>query len=560
MKELEINDTELMYTEIKDSSNKKNSSENINKNNKNNKNKLTPTFSYQINMSNDIYKNEFNEGINLDEYEQKNKSFDIYTNKPYYLNPELFEVFQSNSNSSKKVKSIITILSIWNTMMGSGIISFPYSVYNAGIIPSIFLFIIYGLIGFYTCYIVIKIGIKDNDFCDTVYKYFSIFGGNFGKFGKYLNVIFSLSTNIGFCFVYFIIINQNLFLCINELLKILGISSSDDLTPSFSHFSLIYCGIIILIILFPLLILKDISVLIKINSFGIYSLILLLIFIIYRGIYSFKITIFKFDYIKNKENSQIRYIKLLGENPSLLAGTISLGLLSHSLILPLIQNNKNQKNNTRDLFISFCLVIITYIIIGYFGYFGFSASDMPIIFKDNWFTMFPSNNIFMIILRIINIMQLLSVFPVFVYVIRIQFFGIFFNNNFPSYVHIVFFTIIFAFFCCVILYFLYNKLGTFMGFLGAFNGLFLMFIIPIIINMIYYNREKRKNFEEISMVEKIEKIDSNVKEYYKYNEKKNSKVKEKFFYLGQILIILFGIYTLFCQFVKINYFDVHLKD
>jgi hypothetical protein len=56
----------------------------------------------------------------------------------HWLNPDLYIINQNfDENASKKNKSIVTILSVWNTMIGSSIVSFPYYARNAGIIPTI---------------------------------------------------------------------------------------------------------------------------------------------------------------------------------------------------------------------------------------------------------------------------------------------------------------------------------------------------------------------------------------------------------------------------------------
>ena len=47
-----------------------------------------------------------------------------------------------------------------------------------------------------------------------------------------------------------------------------------------------------------------------------------------------------------------------------LLSALSLGLFSHSVILPLLKNNKKQENNQRDLFCGYLLVTFTYIFIG----------------------------------------------------------------------------------------------------------------------------------------------------------------------------------------------------
>ena len=131
-------------------------------------------------------KNEFSGRIT------KKKVFETFIKEPFWLPANLFEVLQTSSikeDEERKVKSIYTILSIWNTMMGSTLISMPYYISLAGIIPSIFILFIYGLISFYTAKIVVKTGGKDNDYADTVFRYF----GKFGKIGKILQIIFNLS-------------------------------------------------------------------------------------------------------------------------------------------------------------------------------------------------------------------------------------------------------------------------------------------------------------------------------------------------------------------------------
>ena len=506
------------------------------------------------------YKKEFTDSID----EKKKKYSNTFIHKPYYLNPNLFQVFQSGkSDESQKVKSYITILSIWNMMMGSGIIALPYSVYNAGIIPTIIICLFYGFVCFYTCRVVVKTGGKDEDYSDAVYRYFHVFGDIYGNIGKYMQIIFNLSINIGASFVYFLIMNQNLYPCLVELLKAFGMKNlnPDDLTPNFSHFSIIYCGIILIVIVFPLLLLKDLSILVKINSYGIYIILTILGFIIFRGIYGISTTDFKFDYFLNEDYSKTKYLYLFGKNPCLLMGTCSLGFFAHSIIMPIIKNNEKQENNTRDLAFGYLLVVLTYIILGLSGYIGFNAKDMPGEFQDNWFKMFKSNIVYIIVLRIINVIQILSIFPVLVYIVRIQFFGVFFNISWPGYRYLLIYIITYIGMCFFILYFFYNKLGKFVAFLGAFTGLFLIYFIPSVVNMIYYRRKHPFNLEEIQkQLNEAEAEDLNYdKDYYGISKKKKNIFKEILFYISHILIICMSLFTIFVQFKPINIFNINLK-
>ncbi len=124
----------------------------------------------------------------------------------HWLNSDLFIInqgFGEGDVSSKKNKSLVTILSVWNTMIGSGIVSIPYYSRYAGIIPTIILNIIFGLICYYTCQVIVKTGGKDNDYSDTVNRYL---GERYGKFGSTIQIVFNLLINVGAAFIYFLII------------------------------------------------------------------------------------------------------------------------------------------------------------------------------------------------------------------------------------------------------------------------------------------------------------------------------------------------------------------
>ena len=78
----------------------------------------------------------------------------------------------------------------------------------------------------------------------------------------------------------------------------------------------------------------------KFNSAGIYFVSALLIFVIYQGIATLATDNFHFEYKENIEGSKDRNLFLFGENIGLLVGTLSIGLFSHSVILPINVDNE----------------------------------------------------------------------------------------------------------------------------------------------------------------------------------------------------------------------------
>jgi amino acid permease len=159
--------------------------------------------------------------------------------------------------------------------------------------------------------------------------------------------------------------------------QIFGLNVEQDkmLDIDFNRFSIVYCSIIVCALMFPLIVKKEINFLLKINSLGVYCVILIIIFIIYNFIKSLLNTSFDFEYIENSKDSPVRHLHLFGPDISKLAGMLSLGYFSHSIILPILKNNEKQENNKRDLFFGYLLVCFTYSFIGITGYIGFSGSD-----------------------------------------------------------------------------------------------------------------------------------------------------------------------------------------
>lgn len=157
-----------------------------------------------------------------------------------------------------------------------------------------------------------------------------------------------------------------------------------DSYPYLNQFSIFYCGIFVGLIIFPLLITKQITFLIKLNSYGVYFVLVSIIFVIINGIYSLCTSTFDFKYITNhnKPDESPRHLYLFGDNPILLAGTLTLSYFSHSFALPMMKNNEQQENNKKDLFLGYFLVFCTYVFLGILGYIGFSGEAYDATFKD----------------------------------------------------------------------------------------------------------------------------------------------------------------------------------
>lgn len=171
--------------------------------------------------------------------------------------------------------------------------------------------------------------------------------------------------------------------------------------------------------------------------------------------------------------------------------------------------------------------------------------------------------------------QLSSIFPLIAYVIRIQFFGTFFKSNYPSFLHILVFGIVAIITCFLVLIFFIDNLARLMGFIGAGTGLFLIYIIPLIVNAIYYkikhpdcrtSKLNDNNYINGNSSQSSHNNDNDNENNYfgsdfglGVSEKKPNKFKDNLFYISQVFLIIFGMFTLVLQFYQINFFKVQLK-
>jgi len=96
--------------------------------------------------------------------------------------------------------------------------------------------------------------------------------------------------------IYFQLLAQNLFPIILAIIEVFnGDDRKLDLKPDWSQFSYSYTCLIIFVILFVLTMRKDISLFIKINSYGVIFITIIVVFILGMGFYGFSNTVYAYS-------------------------------------------------------------------------------------------------------------------------------------------------------------------------------------------------------------------------------------------------------------------------
>ena len=229
------------------------------------------------------------------------------------------------------------------------------------------------VISYYTCKLIIDMAGNDADYSDTLRKFY-------GKPGYYAGLVAPAILILGAVATMFVTMNQVLY---PMILAIYTWTSGNDAEyksdPQWSWFSSNYTAILIFAVLIIICSKKDIKIFMKIGSFGVIFVVMLMLFIIYTGIKALTNTEFSIgSYEESDESvwaSKKRTLVLFNSNYPPLLGIMCAGYFLHTCSLSIVRSSKNPEKNTRDVYIGYLMVFISYAICGSLGYIGFMGTD-----------------------------------------------------------------------------------------------------------------------------------------------------------------------------------------
>jgi solute carrier family 38 (sodium-coupled neutral amino acid transporter), member 9 len=102
------------------------------------------------------------------------------------------------------------------------------------------------------------------------------------------------------------------------------------------------------------------------------------------------------------------HLTLFSTNFASLAGVLGIAYFLHPVTIPIVRANKHQEFNTRDVSLGYFYVYLTYLIIGLFGYIGFSGSyfrpyleTFNYVINQNCLKMFEKTDVIAVVLRLL---------------------------------------------------------------------------------------------------------------------------------------------------------------
>jgi len=276
----------------------------------------------------------------------------------------------------------------------------------------------------------------------------------------------------------------------------------------------IVASLAIVAVAFPLSLFKDLKLLGKINSLGVFFVMGLLSFIVYACTRGF---IDPYWTLHNSQKNQtmiataaslssgfdlelmmdsiewssilfgngtnpdhpklVNQLQLFSINFSHLLAILSLSFFIHSVIVSILKNQKSLKHTTRDSAIAFMMAGMCYFIPGVLGSVAFRYVPTDSI-QQNFLNQFSNKDIIANIARSSVLLQLIGIYPLLLYVIRVQLFEATMNKTYPGFI----LTFILNLFCCLsttLFACFYPNVGTVLTYVGAICGLVYLFILPI---------------------------------------------------------------------------------
>ncbi|EFA05454.2 Putative amino acid permease F13H10.3-like Protein [Tribolium castaneum] len=428
-----------------------------------------------------------------------------------YRDPELPE-----TNSS-----LVTIFAIWNTTVGTSLLSMSWGIEKTGLFPAIFINIAIAAICLYTTYTILKVNEKhgvigqNGEVCDLCRALI-------GRWAEILAKVFSLVVLIGANIVYWILMSNFFYHSVQFFYGILlhlddtPVSNVTVLCPKnetivqiatstpTNQFARIWdlystVPVILGLIMFPMLNWKSPTFFTKFNSLGTFlpvwsgsiakrlvlgtfSVLYLIVFVATKaGIWGINMPDWEIEF----------YMK-----PTFcaLSGMLSLSYFIHNIIISIMRNNKHQEHNGRDLTIAFGLVTFTYLFIGVVFYVCFPLPKFCI--EDNILNNFNKYDVLTIIARILLLFQLFTVFPLISYMLRNDVFAninmIFKNYRFGEFTYPRVMTLNLAILAICILFACFlPRIGTLIRYTGALSGLVYIFMLPSLLKIASLKKEGR---------------------------------------------------------------------
>eukprot|EP00727_Mastigamoeba_balamuthi_P002450 m51a1_g12201 hypothetical protein (468) ;mRNA; f:56006-57941 len=360
------------------------------------------------------------------------------------------------------VASATTIFSVWNTMIGSSLLSFPWGFTNAGLVVGIIVVVAVALVTWYTTYLVIANGNGKTDFIDLCNEHL-------GKVGKWIGWVGSVAILFGALAIYTTLITGSVYNFIGGLYEV-------DKGHEMRH----YDGwnkksakaIIAVCYILPLIALPPFKWTTKASSCGVACMMINLVLIIVSA---------SINWDSHAEKKWVFESKFY-----YISGIACLCFFTHNFVLQLAEG-RERKAAIRDVSIGFAGGVSTVLITGCLAYAALGSS-LP----QNYLDYYSNKYGIGITMRIVLTLQLSTIMPLVFGIFRTQCCAVVIGTEKATNLAIWWRALFAVFFLTLmtLIAIFYPNIGDVMRFVGSICGFLLEFLMPIGVHLMIKYRAK----------------------------------------------------------------------
>ena len=196
----------------------------------------------------------------------------------------------------------------------------------------------------------------------------------------------------------------------------------DDNYPykHFDTFSLGWVCVIMYVLLVAVSMKKDLTLFMKMGSVGTCCVCILIVYVIYQFVASISQTQYQIKIVApdNEPETSIVDLVMFSTGFGNIMGILCTGFFIHQCSLPLVQAAAEPEKTNRNVFLGYLAVFVTYLLVGIFGYIGFTGEEFQDTLKDsgglipdNFLQILPVDNVPAIIVRALLFIQLGAAYP-----------------------------------------------------------------------------------------------------------------------------------------------------
>eukprot|EP00727_Mastigamoeba_balamuthi_P012800 m51a1_g8142 hypothetical protein (424) ;mRNA; f:28375-30128 len=351
------------------------------------------------------------------------------------------------------VESATTVFSIWNTMIGASLLTFPWGFTNAGLAGGVAVILCMGAVTWYTTFLVMRSGGEHSDFIDVCAEHLGRLGRWVAWLGSVL-VLFAIMT---------ILITSTIYSFIGGLWEV---SKHEKMPYSLQWNVKSAKAIIAAVLVLPLVSLPPFRWAVRVSSSGVICMLLILASIVVSSGLNWDSDASKSWAVEKK----FYY----------LAGIACLCFFPHNFVLQ-VTKGKDRRRALRDVTIGFWGGVSTVLITGAFAYSSL-GSKLP----QNFFDYFSSTYPLAMCSRAVLSLQIASIMPLAFGVLRIQIVGAVVGTSraemLAVYWRLAYGVVVLSLMTLIAVF--YPRVGDVMRFVGSFSGFLYVFMLPVSVHLV----------------------------------------------------------------------------